>query len=452
MAIWNTLWVSPLKPAIQMGVVWALGKQVTPQTVKSTQTGIVKQEQQKSSDMVSKYKQLVSNWVDPQRAKSLLIKAQQPQAEQSTIKNVWEWLTSFAWWLPKVISETWILDKPVSALAQKVVNPLRSAIGKEALTPEQISSQKFSQMASGSQVGWDPESKVAKRVETWLNIAEWVTWLAAVGKALSKRAAKKWIEEVVSAKGTQRQMAEAIAEGRVKPWATGIKKFLFGSKPQVVEKQSIQNATKTIASEIKNPAYKQPTKLFSQIDDLIETKAKTVANDLKWLKIWSFTKDKAKTYKLIQNGIVNNDAVNKFMTPKEIKNLKTAIEWIKKAKTADQLRDARKALDLATPDSVKKATSISSDILQYRNALWKQARAEINDLIEASATKYWKSSVKDVFRKMSELYQAQDNILSKAGKIVKETPWVFSASNLKKAAVVWGTAYGGNKLLNSLWQ
>ena len=41
-------------------------------------------------------------------------------------------------------------------------------------------------MASGSQVGWDPNSKLAKRVETWLNVAEWITWLKWRGKALSR--------------------------------------------------------------------------------------------------------------------------------------------------------------------------------------------------------------------------------------------------------------------------
>jgi len=245
-------------------------------------------------------------------------------------------------------------------------------------------------------------------------------------------------------------MAEAISEWRVKPWATWIKKFLFWSSPEVIEKQGIQNAARTITSEIKNPAYKQPTKLFTQIDDLISTKANSVANDLKWLKIWSFTKDKANTYKLIQNWIIKNDAVNKLMTPKDIKSLNLAIDNIKQAKTAGQLRDARKSLDLATPDSVKKASAISSDILQYRNAIWKQARWEINDLIEASATKYGKASVKNVFRSMSELYQAQENILSKAWNIVKETKWLISWENIKKAAVLWWSAFIGNKVLSSI--
>ena len=384
----------------------------------------------------------------------------QPQQKQTfwqKVRNVWEWLSSFAWWIPKAITETWIFDNMAQRLSQwKVWQAVRAwakSIFWEAELgkfQQQNAGKTFSQLASGSQVWWDPESKLAKGVETGLNIAEWVTWLAVIWKALTRRAAKKGIEEIVWSKGTQRQMAEAISEWRVKPWATWIKKFLFWSSPEVIEKQGIQNAARTITSEIKNPAYKQPTKLFTQIDDLISTKANSVANDLKWLKIWSFTKDKANTYKLIQNWIIKNDAVNKLMTPKDIKSLNLAIDNIKQAKTAGQLRDARKSLDLATPDSVKKASAISSDILQYRNAIWKQARWEINDLIEASATKYGKASVKNVFRSMSELYQAQENILSKAWNIVKETKWLLSWENIKKAAVLWWSAFIGNKVLSSI--
>lgn len=460
---------NPIKPPIQMGVVWALWQKVTPQTVKTTGEAIKKQEVAKaqaaksapmefSQKEIAFLKQVKAQGMDKNEALAYIQSKRQPQAPVSNVKNVWEWMISFAWWLPKVIAETGILDNAVQRLSEwKIWQAVRSWAEKifwaEALQQykQQNLWKTFSQVAWWSQVGGDPESKVAKRVETTMDIAWAVWWLAAAAKWLSKRAAKKWIEEVVSAKGTQRQMEEAIAEWRVKPWATGIRKFLFGSKPQVIDKQSIQNAAGTISREIKNPAYKQPTKLFSQIDDLIETKAKSVAKDLKTLNIWSFTKDKAKTYKLIQNGIIDNDAVNKLMTPKEIKSLKTAIDWIKKAKTADDLWTARKALDLATPDSVKRASSISSDILQYRNSLWKQARSEINDLIEASAEKYGKEWVKDIFKTMSELYQAQYNILSKAGKIVKETTWLLSKQNIKKAAVWTATIYWWNKVLDALW-
>ena len=60
--------------------------------------------------------------------------------------------------------------------------------------------------------------------------------------------------------------------------------------------------------------------------------------------------------------------------------------------------------------------------------------------------------LKDVFRKMSELYQAQDNILSKAGKIVKKSLITKCLKSKKKATIWAGTIYWGNKLLDALWQ
>jgi hypothetical protein len=55
-----------------------------------------------------------------------------------------------------------------------------------------------------------------------------------------------------------------------------------------------------------------------------------------------FTKDKAKTIKLIQDKILKNSAVNKLMTPKEIKEIELAVKNIKSAKTANELWEARK--------------------------------------------------------------------------------------------------------------
>lgn len=453
----------PFQKPIQMWVTGAFGKQVTPLDIKQTPVKNQPtqwQQKQSVSQFWATIKQKYPQYADmsDQELWSKMIQKypvyQDMVSEQLTttekIQNVWEWLASYAWWLPKVISETGILDKPVARLQELTAKWLSKLTGKEYKVKEWWPT--FSQFAAWSQVGWDPESKIAKRVETWADVLTMAGWLSAAAKWLWKRATKKWIEEVVSSKWTQRQMAEAIAEWRVKPWATWIKKFLLGSKPQVIEKQSIQNAAKTISSEIKNPAYKQPTKLYEQIDNLIETKAKWISSELKDIKIGSFTKDKANTYKLIENGILKNDAVNKLMTNKEINSLKNAIQSIKKAKTADDLWEARKILDLSTPDSVKKASSVSSDILQYRNSIWRQARSEINDLIENAAEKFGKWWVKNTFKSMSELYQVQDNILSKAGKIVKWTSWLLSSENLKRAAI-WGAwLYWGNKLLDILQQ
>lgn len=396
-----------------------------------------------SDSEASTLAQVKSSWWDVlAEAKKILA------SRNDTISNIGEWLASFAWGIPKAISETGILDKPAEMLAKWVASWLSKVTGKNFKLKE--NAQSFSELAKWSQVWGDPESDIAKNVETWLNVAEFAVAPATALKWLAKKTAiKEWVLDLIGAKWNQKQMAEAIAEWRVSPWATWIKKFLFWSKPKVIEKWSIQEAGKTILKEIKNPAYDKPTVLYDQIDNLIETKARWISNELKWLKIWSFTKDKANATKLIQDWIVNNSAVNKLITPKEINNIKSAVQSIKSAKTADELWNARKLLDLATPDSVKKATSVSSDILQYRKAIWSQARWEINDLIEKSAEKYGKKWVKDTFKSMSQLYQAQDNILSKAWQLIQETQWLLSKWNIKKAAIWWLGLYAGNKIVDS---
>ncbi len=83
------------------------------------------------------------------------------------------------------------------------------------------------------------------------------------------------------------------------------------------------------------------------------------------------------------------------------------------AGTMNDLWNTAKEYDASVPDSVKKATSVSSDSLQNKKQIWLQNRAILRDAINDSANGLGQTS-KQAFSDMRDLYEAQNGLLSKA--------------------------------------
>jgi len=90
------------------------------------------------------------------------------------------------------------------------------------------------------------------------------------------------------------------------------------------------------------------------------------------------TKAKADVVKSIKTEVLSDSTLR----PVEKTNIQQAIKKVNEAKTANDLREARKAYDNATPDRVKNANEMSDNALQKQKAVWLETRAKLNTMLD----------------------------------------------------------------------
>jgi hypothetical protein len=132
----------------------------------------------------------------------------------------------------------------------------------------------------------------------------------------------------------------------------------------------------------------------------------------------------------------------------QIKATQWALEALQKSQTAEDLWNARISLDLATPQNVKNATETSTDILQMRQSVWLDVRSQMNQMLDNVVSQNWSIDIKNTFADMSSLYNAQQNILTKATQILKPVPWWINLKQLRNWALwlwIWAAWLGGLK-------
>lgn len=391
---------------------------------------------------------------------------ERPKSIGNHIKDIWEWVVWFAWGIPKIVAEIWVLDKPMQKLGEKI----GGVIWKD-FNPQ----QSFSESAWWSQVWWDPESKTAKRVEFWLDALELATWVAAL-KSWAKFAAKQWLKKAVtesietwwkkaikvgkldkSGKKTLELIAEsdkwkslksALSRWWLEEWWSKVKRFWLWSWKLVKPSQKSIDAAATISTEIPK-ASKKPWKLFTQVSDKIWELSTNLWGKLKQVKIWTRTSDK----KTLIDSLKTLATETKDFSPTIYKEVNRAISWIKKAKNLDEVRQSAKTLDAMIPESVKKWIWDKSAIL---NKLWRWSRDTLNDFMDVVATSSNSdAAVKQSFKKMTNLYHAlwqlEENIptLLKANKwFIPKTAW-FLKEALKYS--VW-TAVWAAVINKATWR
>lgn len=395
------------------------------------------------------------------------IEEEEPVVEEwNVIQNIWEWLASYAWGIPKVVAETGLLDR-LAETTKEAINEgrwwlLGDLLLKIANSPEWMAYKEqnpewaFSEFAAGSQVWWDPESKVAKWVETGATIAEvasavpaiikWGTKLLA--KNAAKRAAKgKWVlKEIIAEPETTKIVQKALKEWRLEEWARGwIKRMLVWEKWATIKTtKQIDDAADLIVNNIKKPSTK-PTQLYKQIMWYVSDKAKTLSNKLKKIDIskgWNKAEIKLNLKELAEN-------TDEFIKS-DIKKIKDFSAKINKATNLDELWTIRKKFDDIFSESVKNATDISAPWTRRANKLWTATRNILNDSIDEIASNISDSWTKKIFKELSAMYRAADNIVAKAGiKMLKPTKWIITKWNLIKA---WVSAVWLKVLWSKLWQ
>ncbi len=401
------------------------------------------------------------NWnIDTETVANTLLGREVKKEEPSTISNIAEWAYRFAAWLPWAIAETGILDKPAELLARWVAK----LTGKEF--KEWMPS--FSETVKASATGGDPESKVAKWVETWLDIANVVgSWLGVIwgikqAKVLTKQAVKQWIikdtskkatkvTELIAEPETKRNIQTALRQDRLsQSTAWKVKTFLFWDKKgNIVPTAKLQKAQNVIMREVAKPAD-NVSWLYKQVDELVTTKSKNIEPILSSIEV---PKSTIKNTKVLDvKRYIKELSTNEEFTSSQVKDLNKLYTNFSQSKNLNNMWKSRIEWDKSFSQAVKSVDPSNPSIspaTRKAYELWKSGRNAMNDIIEDIAKSKW-SNVKSVWDEMSSLYEALRNMENSIWiDIVKNVEWILSPANIAK----W-TAWvvGWSVLVNKLTQ
>jgi hypothetical protein len=238
------------------------------------------------------------------------------------------------------------------------------------------------------------------------------------------------ITDKIAPKMNTSEMTNAVAEGRVTRASQGpVSKALFGQAPDVVEQsEGVQRAAATIQKQIPGAAQMSDTNLYKALGDNVSAKAMELRLVLESTPVegktiaqiknaWATTKASQAEDVGFANMPGSKVAQGKFQNIIDEFNLTeqnpvTGKMQAVEPPTAADVWDARIAYDKSIPANVKSATSLSSESLQYQKTMWLQNRQILSDAINKSAGDLDADS-QQVFKDMSDMYNARQNIISK---------------------------------------
>jgi hypothetical protein len=251
------------------------------------------------------------------------------------------------------------------------------------------------------------------------------------------------LQETISPKITSKETQAIINEGRL---TRGKESTIFGKQPDIVtQSENVQRAAKVINESIPNSSSMNDAELSKAIDTHIESTAKKLKPVMKSTPITKETTGKVvdswKTLKAEQQAqpeFLDNESGNKAFQGK-FENYLKKLEWditdtsgkfkSPTPKTMDDIWETRIAYDSSIPDNVKNATSNSSPILQTRKAMWLENRAILNSAIN-DTYKGLGAESQDAFARMSDMYDARQNIATKAKIDLKGTEGVLPTTKV----------------------
>lgn len=390
---------------------------------------------------------------------------ERPKNIWDTIKDIWEWVVSFAGWIPKVIAETWILDKQVQKLNEWVVwesvrNLAEKLFWKETVSEYQKQEwwKSFSEFAAWKQVGWDQESKTAVAIEYALDALEFATWLAWLKtwlKFWAKQALKKSIKEsietwweiaiksskldsawkqalnIIKESDISKELKWALPRAWLNEWRSWFMRWIFWTGKKVKPSQKSIDSAATISTEILKPSTK-PWKLYTQVAD----KVWEIASEL-WTQLKNIKTTKAPvatTEKLTELATEIGD-----YSPSMMKATRNLIDKLASSKNLDEVWEARKLFDDVVWKNVKLAKEWKSKIL--KTLRW-ESRWMVNDYIDDIANNIADVWVKWKFKVMTNLYHALWQIENNISTIAKPTIWALKKTWMAfKEAIKYGVGW-----------
>lgn len=257
------------------------------------------------------------------------------------------------------------------------------------------------------------------------------------------------ISEKIAPDLTKKEAQKALAEKR---FVQGKDSVLFGKTPdKAIPKKSVQNAAKYIEEKIPGAKKMNESELYSAIGGEIKKKAETLKPEMKKMLLTNQQKEAAKVKwselktKQTSTPEFANSKLGGKQAQKQFEGFldeMTSAGKDGKWKNLDDVWDVAKRYDDTIPENVKQAGVNSDSFLQLRKEMWLENRAILRDAINDASQGLGEVS-KKAFKEMSELYEAQHNIMSKVKPNTKVKGGIFTKDNLKKGALY----YGGGKLI-----
>jgi len=228
----------------------------------------------------------------------------------------------------------------------------------------------------------------------------------------SKEAAK--IQDLISPKPTIKEAKLAESQGRlIKAKEPTI--FKSGTLDKVIPSDKVIKASQTIQREIPNASKMNEATLYKALDDKTTTIAKQLKPELEKTPIKKETVDKlVNDWESLKKKQSDNIYVSDVIDVKKYqKDFETKFIDKTNLNNLNDIWEKRKSYDDSVPENVKEANDLSSDKLLAQKEIWLQNRGVLNDAINDISNGMGDVS-RNAFSDMSDMYNAKQNILSKA--------------------------------------
>jgi len=252
----------------------------------------------------------------------------------------------------------------------------------------------------------------------------------------SKAAGLQSLKEKISPKPTAKEAKLAMQQGRITaPTEPGL--FTRGEPTKVSTPDQQFKSIQTIDRLIpEHPNLTEP-ELYSELKTKIGESAEQLKPDMKAIQIDKNITGKAfKDWKNIKSSqadsaeFVDNLAGNKKLQSQFESRLKN-LEWditdksgkfkAPTPKTLDDVWQTAIEYDNSVPDNIKNATSMSDAKLQFRKEMWLENRALLRNILTDVSSGLGEKA-KQAFSDMTDMYEAQRGIISKAKIQTKGAP------------------------------
>ncbi len=351
----------------------------------------------------------------------------------------------FSWVTPEIIRENPELAKVYNSVAPKLDEMAQKNPELTTLAGDILNTALLAIGGKGAKAVGEAPVKEAFTKETVSGaVNDLKTIPEKITTSLAQRTAEKEatkLQDMISPKLTTKEVKLAESQGRI---IKGKEPTLLrgGTADTVIPSDKVIRATQTVQREIPNAVKMKEPELYTALEARTSDMAQKLQPEMQKVPIKKETVQKITDdwEALKKSQIELADATEEANVLKQQKQFEARLQKSKSG-TMNDLWNTAKEYDASVPSNVKKANSMSSESLQNKKEIWLQNRAILRDAINDSANGMGEVSQK-AFSDMHDMYNAKENLLSKAkvelkvqpSKVrqwIKENPW--------KSALIAGT-------------
>lgn len=355
---------------------------------------------------------------------------------------------AIAWITPALRASNPQIAKAYDAIMPKVNELEKKHPESSTLIGDMVNTALLAVGGGGADLGEAADATKGAITELPGNIKDAAVDVKNSVKSVPKTDVEK-IAETAAPKPTIKKAKVAESEGRlVKGQKPGV---LTPGKPDTILPTADQTrAYTTIAQKIPGAATMDEPTLYKALDDNITQTATQLKPQMQAVAIKP---------EIIEKINTDWDAIKQKQMDASLKSDEPDLEkrqqqfeknflQTSKSDNLNDLWDSAKKYDRSVPDNVKNATDTSPKSLQDQKAEWLQNRSLFKSAINDSKNGLGKTS-QDAFQQMTDMYNTQEDILSKAKIETKGAPSKLSQfSDSPKGKILKGALkVGGGALV-----